>query len=66
MDNLTFQCFWWDAMTVPWALLNRYQAAFHHALPLWVKGRGARLAHSQALQNLLFQKGLEVTALLTM
>jgi hypothetical protein len=44
-------------------LVERFDVVFDHAVV--VQGRGARLAHSQMLQN-LHQMTLEVTALVTM
>jgi hypothetical protein len=46
-------------------LVNRFDVALDHAVRLEVGGCDARLAHSQALQNLLYQLGLGVTALFT-
>jgi hypothetical protein len=37
-------------------LLDRFNIALNHAIRLWVQVCGARLAHSQALQN-LYQTG---------
>jgi hypothetical protein len=47
-------------------LLDRFDVALDHAARLWVQGRGARLVYFQAFQNLMYQTGLEVTALFTM
>jgi hypothetical protein len=47
-------------------LLDRCDVAHHHAVRLQEQGRGARLAHYQALQNFLYQTGPEVTALVIM
>jgi hypothetical protein len=46
--------------------LDRFAVELDHAVRLRVQGRGARLAHSQVLQNRMFQTGLEVTAVVTL
>jgi hypothetical protein len=51
---------------LPYVLLDRFDEALHHAAQLMKQWSASPLAHSQALQNLLYQTRLEVTALITM
>jgi hypothetical protein len=45
--------------------LKRFDVALDHAFRLRVQERGARLAYSQVLQNFLYQRRFELTALVT-
>jgi hypothetical protein len=46
-------------------LLDHFDVVGGHAIQSWVRVCDACLVHSQALQNLLRQRGLEVTVLIT-
>jgi hypothetical protein len=48
-----------------YVILDRFDEKFNRSVQLPLQGCGARLVHSQALQN-LYETGFEVTTLITL